>query len=558
MIPEAVVTVNGVDLSCETGYGVQIHHGRDDPTAQPDPATAQLTMYAQDETLLAKLPINGLITVDAKFPDTSITRRFTGIITDVDMTWETIEYGIVRVLAASGVSILGRTFIGDTPWPQEDDGDRATRILSVVATVPYQSNFSSGVDGWTTQNGATMVWNTYTPGARPPWQELLITWHGADFEACSKNITGLLPGGAYTATAQVRPSTGGIGIVQGGVALGSNVPPNPALVGTQTISVNGRADSSGNFFISFWPYSKAVSTGKTAAVVNVTLTAQHQVPQGQIDPGTVQILARDVDKKPCLTLLQELANDAGGIAWHTRDGAICYADAEHRRGEPSALTLDCSQILMAPQWSKTTQGVVNDTTVSYGVPVSGSEQPTVSAQDNNSIASFGRLAVSQSTQLATSSDASQRAQETIVRGANPVWNMPVIPIDLADSYVDEAQTRRLLLLEMNALIAVTGLPAQGPYVSRQLWIEGWDEGIAASNGVGSWTLDFAVSDYCRTAPAPRWDDIAATYTWDTIPDIKWDEAQCMGPQPPSGTWNDIAASLRWDDVTASITWDTWS
>lgn len=418
MIPAAIVEVNGVDISCNVQLGVSIAHGRADATSQPDPATASLELVATDRSIVDMLTINATVTVDAKFGDGDTVRRFEGTITDVAIAWADVDVANVSVTAASPVAMLGRTFIGDTPWPAEDDGARAEHILS-----------GSGV------------------------------------------------------------------------------------------------------------------------------------PVGQIDPGTVNVLARDVDKQPCLSLLQDLAKDCGGMAWHTRDGLICYADNEHRRNTPTSIILDACQILMSPKWEQTTNGLVNDVTVAYGLAPEGEEQPTFRRVNQQSIDAYGLMAVSDATQLADLADATTRAEVAVARGAFPAWNIPEVPVNLSVPQLDEAATRILLGLEQHDLISVTGLPSQGPASTATLWVEGWAETISAvgATGAGSWEIVYAVTDYCRTSAFVQWDDVPPAATWDTIdPSLTWDHAYCIGPIAPGGErWNDVPTNLRWDAVPASVTWDTW-
>ena len=85
------------------------------------------------------------------------------------------------------------------------------------------------------------------------------------------------------------------------------------------------------------------------------------------DPGTVQILPRDVDAQPALDVAQEVATDAGGMVWALRGGEVRYADANHRRNTVPALTLDSCDVLVTPTRQRTTAGLVNHVSIGYGV-----------------------------------------------------------------------------------------------------------------------------------------------------------------------------------------------
>ena len=271
------------------------------------------------------------------------------------------------------------------------------------------------------------------------------------------------------------------------------------------------------------------------------------------DPGTVQILARDVDSQPALDVAQGTASNAGGVVWSTRAGEIRYADANHRRGTPFALSLDACDILITPKWSRTTAGLLNKVSIGYGLAVGDAEQPRYVAQRDDSISAYGRYEFETATQLAALADATAMGQLLLTRNRVPVWLMPALPVDVAG--LDAAQYWALLGLEMHSLVSLTGLPAaNGAPTSAYLWVEGYTENLE----YGVHEIELAVSGYCRTVPPPRWDDTPPDKTWDTIGTITWDDASCYGPTPSLGRWDDVPASTRWDQIPPAVTWNTWN
>lgn len=272
------------------------------------------------------------------------------------------------------------------------------------------------------------------------------------------------------------------------------------------------------------------------------------------DPGTVQILARDVDSQPALDVARGTAESAGGVVWSTRAGEVRYADANHRRGTVAALQLDACDVLVTPTWSRTTSGLINQVSIGYGVPAaSGGDQPRYTGTRSDSIARYGTYGFSATTELAAQADAEAMGTLLLTRNAAPVWIMADLPVDLDD--LTDAETLTLLSLDMHDLLSLTGLPvAGGTPGSAFLWVEGWTERLAW----GVHEISFAVSGYCRTAPAPRWNDVNPTATWDTIGTLTWDDAACFGPLPNLGRWDDVPASDRWDLLAPAITWDAWN
>jgi hypothetical protein len=270
------------------------------------------------------------------------------------------------------------------------------------------------------------------------------------------------------------------------------------------------------------------------------------------DPGTVQILARDVDSQPALDVAQGTAQDAGGIVWSTVRGEIRYADANHRRGTVTGLVLDVCDILVTPRWLRNSGGLINRVSIGYGAPVAGADQARFTDERADSIAAFGRYEFVTGSQLAAQADAAAMGTMLLTRNSRPVWIMDELPVDVAG--LDAADTASLLALEMHSLVSLSGLPAAGTApTSAYLWVEGWTETLEW--GIHDITL--AVSGYCRTVPPPRWNDTLPETTWDNYGAGTWDDAACFGPTPNLGRWDDAPASLRWDQVPPAKTWNTY-
>jgi hypothetical protein len=272
------------------------------------------------------------------------------------------------------------------------------------------------------------------------------------------------------------------------------------------------------------------------------------------DPGTVQILPRDVDSQPALDVAQGVAESARGMVWENRAGGILYADAEHRRNIPVSVRLDACDVLVTPTWSRTTEGLINAVSLGYGPTPDEGEQPRYIASRPDSITRFGTYQYSLTTELSALADAQSMASLLLTRNSAPVWIFTSLPVDMVG--LDADDTAAVLALDVHSLLEVTGLPAAGAApTTATLWVEGWTETLA--DGVHD--IQLAVSGYCRTSPAPRWDDIAPEQTWDTVTpaSLTWDDITCLGPPTNYGRWNDVPASLRWNGVAPAITWDTW-
>lgn len=315
----------------------------------------------------------------------------------------------------------------------------------------------------------------------------------------------------------------------------------------QVIAVGPLADL-GRRIVGDAPWPQEIDGTRVAAVMEAA-----GIPLDPLysDPGTVQILPRDVDSQPALDVIRRTAESANGMLWETRDGEIRYADADHRRGNAVALELDSCDVLVTPMWKRSTEALLNKVSLGYGPVPDEGEQPRYIAQRDDSIGRYGRYELSTETELAEYDDAAALGNLLLTRNSSPVWIMAELPVDMGG--LDPVRTDALLGLDMHALVGLTGLPSAGAApTTANLWLEGWTETLE----YGSHEITLAVTGYCRTVPAPRWNDLHPGTTWDTAPGT-WDDAVCMGPPLALGRWDDVPASTRWDLVPASVTWDTW-
>lgn len=327
---------------------------------------------------------------------------------------------------------------------------------------------------------------------------------------------------------------------------GENTP--DAGVG-QLVAVGALADL-GRRVVGDVPYPQELDGARVARVLAAAGVTLDPLTS---DPGTVQILARDVDSQPALDVAQDAAQSAGGMVWETRAGEIRYADADHRRNADPALSLDACDVLVTPTWQRTTQGLINEVSVGYGVAPDGGDQPRYTATAPDSITRYGRYGMTATTALAALADATAMGSLLLVRNSTPVWVMAALPVDVKG--LTAADYDALLGLDVGSLIALTGLPAVGTApTSAPLWVEGWKETLTW----GGHDIELVVSGYCRTVPAPRWNDVLPGTTWDNVGTLTWDQATCMGPPVDIGRWDDQPATLRWDQVAPALTWDTYA
>jgi hypothetical protein len=313
-----------------------------------------------------------------------------------------------------------------------------------------------------------------------------------------------------------------------------------------TVIATGELADMGRRIIGDAPYPLETDGARVNRAIAAAEVATDAV---RSDPGVLSVLPRDVDAQPALVVASDAAVDGNGFVWQATDGAVLYADAAHRRAALVAFELDACDLPASLVWAKGLVGLANDARVRWGTP-----EAEVRETDPESVAALGTFAASLTTRLATEADATNRATYIIARQAWPSWVLAGLEFALEAPHISPADTAALLDLEVHALLSITGMPAGAPATSALVFVEGWTETIEA----GAWSLDLAVSDYCRTAPAPTWDQTDPAWQWDTLdPGWSWDSTTCLPPYVGRGRWADVPASQRWDQTDPGITWDTW-
>lgn len=275
-----------------------------------------------------------------------------------------------------------------------------------------------------------------------------------------------------------------------------------------------------------------------ARVARVMVEAGAPLDPLYSDPGTVDLLPRDIDAQQALNVAHDAAVSATGVLWQARTGQVRYADADHRRGTQPAVALDACDLLVTPTWRRTLEGLVNSVSIGYGTePEGGGEAPQYVASNPDSISRYGTYAYSSSTHLAALADAQEQGQLLLVRNSAPVWVMAALPVDVAG--LDAARYDALLALDMHSLLTLTGLPSIGAApTSGTLWVEGWKEELTW----GGHTLELVVSGYCRTTPPPRWDDVDPAWQWGALVLTQQRRNEIVDPNATNpANWSGVAA-----------------
>ncbi len=234
--------------------------------------------------------------------------------------------------------------------------------------------------------------------------------------------------------------------------------------------------------------------------------------------------------QPTLGYLQSLAEWSGGTYFDDPTGRIVFEDYGDRgvaanpgiwnnqTGAWSANTnawntypasnaapqLPAGAVAWSPEWAKNLQTIVNDIEVEYD----GGN--IYQADDNASIATFGRRAYNLTTELALAADATARANQILTAQAQPLWNLGQITV-LVDT-LTTGQRDDLLALMNGARVIINGLPAASPYTQFQGIVEGWSETYTPGRHI----LTLSLSDPRASYQVCTWGEVDAALEWGQV------------------------------------------
>ena len=123
--PFTAITVGGVTLDLgDVDYSVQVQHGRNDVTSQPEPSSCQITVYGSDG-----------VNADAGDPlyiEAYGFARFTGNVSDISITHLSSNppTAVTTIIGMGNLAKLGQAITGIGGYPHESAYDRAETILT--------------------------------------------------------------------------------------------------------------------------------------------------------------------------------------------------------------------------------------------------------------------------------------------------------------------------------------------------------------------------------------------------------------------------------------------
>lgn len=234
-------------------------------------------------------------------------------------------------------------------------------------------------------------------------------------------------------------------------------------------------------------------------------------------PPVYEFTARSASPSDAYSLAATYAQQAFGYIYETPLGEVGFANESRRfvsARDYGYLNISTDYILYdSVQSQKTLSDIMNSIVLSYKA------NAQVTAEDLTSIATYGDVAGSVTTELETMSDAQNQADRYVTLRAYPRTSLSSFSLQLDSPDVTSGDLDALLAISMDTAIEIDNLPIAIKNTTYKGFVEGWSFSI---NRVQV-NLTFDSSDVAYSVTPTRWQDVPALLTWNAVgATVTWD------------------------------------
>jgi hypothetical protein len=240
---------------------------------------------------------------------------------------------------------------------------------------------------------------------------------------------------------------------------------------------------------------------------------------GEIDqPGDFELHARSSSVSDYYSIVQEIANSALGYIYEDAQGRISYADSSHR-GEyllnNGYTVLDGADAIARGISVKTRWGDIRNAVI-----VGYKNNSSVTADDPDSIATYGRLEQKFETTLEHQIDAETQAQFYLDLRSYPRAYFDRLNFELTNPNLSNNQRNALIGIFMGLPIRVTDIPTNMGSVFEG-YVEGWTW-VSRYNAV---SLSLIATPIDFSTVSQKWQSVSVAELWNTVSNtLTWEDA----------------------------------
>jgi hypothetical protein len=200
---------------------------------------------------------------------------------------------------------------------------------------------------------------------------------------------------------------------------------------------------------------------------------------------------------------------ANGYIYETADGKVGFANESRRTVSVAATGYQAipeNYILWrSVASSKSLSDILNSINLTW-------KSGTQTSSDATSIATYGLLGASISTELEHSTEAQELADKYVALRRVPRLNMSSFTIQLDSPNVSSADLDKFLQITMGKAISISGLPVPLMPTNYYGFVEGWS--LEVSRNQAAITLITSESSY--SIQPTRWQDVSASLAWNAV------------------------------------------
>lgn len=200
---------------------------------------------------------------------------------------------------------------------------------------------------------------------------------------------------------------------------------------------------------------------------------------------------------------------ANGYIYETADGKVGWANESRRTVAVAAsgyMTIPENYILWRSiSSSKSLSDVLNSINLTY-------KSGTKTASDATSIAAYGLLDASISTELEHATEAQELADKYVALRRVPRVNMSAFAVQLDSPNVSSANLDAFLQMYMGKAISITGLPIALLASNYYGFVEGWNLQVSRNQAA----ISLITSESSYSIQPTRWQDVSASLAWNAV------------------------------------------
>ena len=203
------------------------------------------------------------------------------------------------------------------------------------------------------------------------------------------------------------------------------------------------------------------------------------------------------------------AGMANGYIYETTDGEVGFANESRRTTAVTAsgyMSIPENYILWRSiSSSKSLGDILNSINLTYG---SG----TKTSSDATSIAAYGLLGASVTTELHHAAEAQELADKYVALRRVPRVNMSAFAVQLDSPNVSSADLDAFLQMYMGKAISITGLPVSLLSTNYYGFVEGWTLQVSRNQAA----ISLITSESSYSIQPTRWQDVSVSLAWNAV------------------------------------------